>query len=139
MNLAAVSYFSTEFPFIDRMKAAGAWQVLGADASLIKLDKDGYPTGIPAGADHVYTMVGMDPAAAGTSKVSVMTYTGQADFEFLGGRVLSREPGKITFEYVGDSFMMPLKVRGLNADSPLGTDRTRYSRCRIATIVSRMP
>lgn len=119
MNLAGNTYYSTQFPFIDRMKSAGSWMALGVDGSLIKVDKNGYPTGIPAGADHIYTMVGMDTASAGTSKVYVLTYTGKANFEMLGGRVLSREPGKITFEYVSDSNMMPLKVSGLDAGSPL--------------------
>ena len=67
MNLATVAYYSTEFPFIDRMKTASAWVASGFDSSLIPLDKNGYPLGIPAGAKDIYTMVGMDPLSAGTS------------------------------------------------------------------------
>jgi len=113
-------YWSTEFPFIDRMKSAGAWAATGYDPSLIPLDKNGYPTGLPSGADSVYTMVALDPASAGTSNTYVLTYTGKANIYLAGAKILSSEPGKITFQYSStDTNRMLLAVNGLDASAPL--------------------
>ena len=120
MNLAMNAYYSTEYPFIDRMKSAGSWSATGFDPSMIPLDDKGYPTGIPAGSAGVYTMIGMDPADAGTNKTYVLTYKGTASFTLLGAKILSTEPGKITFEYTSDSPHMLLAVKGLSSASPLG-------------------
>jgi len=119
MNLATVAYYSTEFPFIDRMKSAGSWVASGFDSSLIPLDKNGYPTGIPAGANDIYTMVGMDPVSANTNTTYILTYKGQASFTLLGATILSSEAGKITFQYARESTNMLLAVKGLDANSPL--------------------
>lgn len=62
MNLASVTFYSSEYPFIDRMKSAGGWAALGADQSLLRFNKDGYPLNVPAGAPNVFTMVGVDPS-----------------------------------------------------------------------------
>lgn len=120
MNLAAVSYYSTEFPFIDRMKSAGSWVATGFDSSLIPLDKYGYPTGVPAGSGGVYTMIGMDPVSAGTNNTYVLTYEGKATFTLLGAKILSNEAGKITFQYTSDNNMMLLAVDNLDSKAPLG-------------------
>ena len=120
MNLAAVTYYSTQFPFIDRMKTAGSWVATGYDSSLIPLDQYGYPTGFPTGSAGVYTMVGMDPVSAGTSTTYVLTYDGKATFDLPGAKILSREQGKITFQYASESSMMLLAVTKLDAGAPLG-------------------
>ncbi len=120
MNLAAVNYYSTQFPFIDRMKSAGSWTATGVDRSLIQLDRDGYPLDVPAGANDIYTMVGMDPASAGTVNTYVLTYSGTASFILLGAKILSNEQGRITFEYTGGDNHMLLAVKNLDAKAPLG-------------------
>jgi len=120
INLANNVYYGTEFPFIDRMKSAGSWVATGATEP-IKLDKDGYPLAVPAGADSLYTMVGLDPASAGTSNTYVLTYTGTAGVFLMGAKILSSEPGKITFQYTStDTNQMLLAVGGLDPKSPLG-------------------
>lgn len=120
MNLSGDAYFSDEYPFIDRMKTAGSWIANGATAP-VPLDKDGYPTGIPAGATSLYTLVGLDPPSAGTDNTYVLTYTGQADF-FLGyANILSSEPGKIVFQYTNpDSGQMLLAMDDLDPSNPIG-------------------
>lgn len=118
MNLAGVNYWSTEHPFIDRMKTGGTWNAPGIDSSLIKTDALGYPTSIPAGTTGVYTMIALDPAALGHDNVYVLTYNGTATFKIPGTKILSSEPGKIVFEYSGTG-QQGIVVTSLDAAAPL--------------------
>ena len=121
MNLDWNTYYSAEYPFINRMKSASSWLANGASASSITLDADGYPTAVPAGAGSVYVMVGLDPLSAGTSDVYTLTYTGTASIYVTGSRVISSEPGKIVFQYTRtDSNLTPVNVAGLDPANPLG-------------------
>ena len=120
INLANVAYYSTEFPFIDRMKTAGSWIATGATEA-VPLDKNGYPTGIPAGASSIYTLVGLDPASAGTSNTYVLTYTGNSGFYLGGATIISSEPGKITFSYDNStSNQMLVAIGGIDPNAPPG-------------------
>lgn len=119
INLVSNTYYGTEYPFIDRMKTASSWLVSGGDGSPVKVDSNGYPLGMPAGASNIYAVVGLDPKSVGTNNTYVLTYTGTADFLVLGGVIVSREPGKITFRYESDSSRATVQVTGLDAKSPL--------------------
>lgn len=119
MNLANVNYYSTEFPFIDRMKSASSWGASGFDASSIPLDANGYPLGIPTGSAGIHTMVNMDPLSANTSTTYVLTYSGKADFILVGAKILSTEAGKITFEYKSEDTRMLVAVTKLDSSAPL--------------------
>ena len=119
INLASNTYYGTEYPFLDRMKSASGWMVSGGDGSPVQVDANGYPIGMPAGANNIYVMVGMDPQSAGTPNTYVLTYSGSANFLMLGGKILSSEPGKIVFQYLSDNTQMPVQVTGLNSSSPL--------------------
>jgi hypothetical protein len=101
------------------MKTASGWMVSGGDGSPVKVDANGYPLGMPAGADNIYIMVGMDPVSVGTDNTYVLTYSGTANFLMLGGKILSKEPGRITFQYLEDVNRMPVQVTGLDARFPL--------------------
>ena len=98
-NLYWNEYWSPEFPFLNRMKTAGAWAAQGADSSKIPLTADGYPTGRPAEATNLYAMVALDPVTATSNNTYVLTWTGKAAFFIAGAQIVSREPNKIVFKY----------------------------------------
>lgn len=121
INLSPVNYWSTEYPFIDRMKSAGAWSVQGAPASSLTFDQNGYPTTMPAGATCIYAMVPLDPASAGTDNTYVLTYTGDATFRIPGATIVSSKPGEITFSVTGTDPMQSVMITSIDsADPPTG-------------------
>ena len=65
VNLSGISYYSTEEPFLDRLKTsqwfeetATGWQPLGSDAAV---DANGYPTRMAAAAKSYVAEFGVDP------------------------------------------------------------------------------
>ncbi|MDB5581792.1 MAG: cya 17 [Bradyrhizobium sp.] len=123
INLAAVNYWGSEYPFLDRMKSAGWWaatsSTAGGNTGPITLDQNGYPTGMPAGAAYLSTVVELDPRALEMTDRYVITYKGTATIVPSGAKIISSEPGKIVFEVTRDSTSMQLKISGLNAANPL--------------------
>ena len=120
MNLAAVSFYGSEHPFIDRLKNSSGWAAWGSSAP-VQLDRNGYPLATPAGASEFVTAVGLDPLSAGTSSTYVVTYTGTATFNLYNATVLSRQPGRVVFQYnVPNTSGVAIYVSGLDANSPLG-------------------
>lgn len=119
MNLVTNAYYETEYPFVDRMKAAGSWASSGGGNPPVQVDANGYPVAIPTGADNIYLEVPMDPQSAGTPNTYVLTYSGNANFLLLGGKILSAEPGKVTFQYLADSTQAPLVVTAMDPNAPL--------------------
>ena len=96
------------------MKSSGSWAALDNSATPVPLSKDGYPLA------NAYMEVGMDPLSAGTDNTYVLTYTGTASFNFLGGTVISSKPGQIVFQYTNAATnLMPVQVSGLDANAPL--------------------
>lgn len=118
MNLTGVSYWSTEFPFIDRIKMAGNWSVIGGTEP-IALDEHGFPRGVPAGASSIYVMVPIDPPSAGTSKNYVLTYEGTATFSLPYATILSSEPGRIVFRTDNPTYMQAISVSRMDPAAPL--------------------
>jgi len=118
MNLTGVSYWSTEFPFLDRMKMAGSWSVLGNGAPL-QLNAYGYPTRVPDGAAGLYVMAPIDPSGAGTSKTYVLTYQGSATFGFPYGTILHSEPGRIVFRTDNPLQYQAINISNLDPNAPL--------------------
>jgi Ca2+-binding RTX toxin-like protein len=123
INLAAVNYWATEYPFLDRMKSAGAWvsvsKMAGVTAGPVTVDKNGYPTGMPANTSYLYTMIALDPVELAMTDRYVITYTGTATIVPNGAKIISSVAGKIVFEMTRDSTMLQLKISGLNAANPL--------------------
>ena len=121
MNLAAVNYWTTEYPFIDRMKYAGSWSKSGTSSDSIVYDKNGLPTGVPAGASAVTTIIALDPASAGTLNSYTLTYTGSATFRFTDATIISSKPGEVVFKYTGTEAvpMIQVKVSGLDKSNPM--------------------
>ena len=119
-NLYWNEYYSPEFPFINRMKTAGSWIAQGADSSAIPLTADGYPTGRPAGATNLYTLVALDPVTASGNNTYVMTWSGFANIYVEGIRIISNLPGKITFEFTRtDTNQTLISIDGLDPAHPL--------------------
>ncbi|QKR99424.1 calcium-binding protein [Sphingomonas sp. CL5.1] len=119
INLSPVNYWSTEYPFLDRMKTAGTWGVQGTSVSSLIVDQNGYPTTIPTGATSVSTIIALDPASAGTDNTYVLTYTGTATFRIPGATIVSSKPGEITFTVTGANPMQTVMITSIAASNPL--------------------
>lgn len=119
INLSPVNYWSTEYPFIDRMKTAGSWGVQGGSLASLTVDQNGYPTKLPAGATSVSTMVALDPASAGTNKTYVLSYSGTATFRIPGATIVSSKPGEITFTVTGATPMQTVMITSIDGNNPL--------------------
>lgn len=117
MNLAPVNYWSTEFPFIDRMKSAGSWQSWNVPG--IQVDANGMPLATANGPQSLYTMVALDPPSAGTNNVYELTYTGSMTVRVPGATIISSEPGKLVFKYTGTNMQQQIMISGLDAKSPV--------------------
>ena len=62
-NLAAITYWSTEEPFLDRFKTSGPWKTWSG-AGTVALDDHGYPIEVPAGEKSIRTSFAVDPISA---------------------------------------------------------------------------
>jgi Ca2+-binding RTX toxin-like protein len=104
INLAAVNYWATEEPFIDRFKTSAAWNTNNGAA--VVLDEDGYPVGVPSGSNYVATEFAVDPTDSGNSNTYVMSYDGTASIRFFNATVISQGNGTITFQVTpGNTFV----------------------------------
>jgi len=122
MNLAGVSYFGTQYPFLDRFKTSSQWVAQyanGQQSSDIPLNSSGFPAGMPAGAVNLYVGIGLDPVALSMSDVYVITYKGTASINLLGATILSSEPGKIVFRFTGEANATALNVSSMDPANPI--------------------
>lgn len=106
MNLSNPIYYSTEDPFIDRMKTTATWNVQypsnATTKGTLQLDANGYPVAMPAGALDMIIGVGLDPMSAGTDHQYVLTWSGTGTMS-VSGKVVSSKPGEIVFNQTSDS------------------------------------
>src|SRR5579883_23142 len=79
LNLNAVSYWSTEEPFIDRMHTAGSWAAKDSSGSAVSLTLNdrGDPASL-SGVSSLSVVVAVDPKSAAPSDEYVLTYSGTA-------------------------------------------------------------
>jgi Ca2+-binding RTX toxin-like protein len=103
INLNAVSYWSTEDPFIDRFHAADAWHAkdaAGKDISAtLTFDARGDVTNL-AGVASLYTSIEVSGAGAPSNQF-VLTYDGKASVSIANAKIISNTAGKIVFDYTG--------------------------------------
>lgn len=123
MNLAPITDWSTEYPFIDLMRTArewiahrpGEWGGVAQSALAAVQDANGWPTAMPAGASHLTTMVLSELPAAMTSAAGRyrLTYTGRGKIEIWGNaRNIAASAGTIRFDHVptgGGSVFIDIK------------------------------
>ncbi|WP_420140254.1 calcium-binding protein [Sphingomonas sp.] len=123
-NLAHVTYWATQNPFIDRFKTAGDWNVRSATGAYLdekpQVDEHGHLTGV--GQDQqLSTSFAVDPLSAGNSNVYVLTYTGSATVRLGTAKIISQEAGKIVFESTNaaDAPAINMLLRGMDPNDPV--------------------
>ena len=126
INLAGVSYWGIEDPFVDRYHTAGPWiarTATGADvSSKLAPDADGDPTKL-AGVSTLMVAVGVDPQSAAPTDEYVLTYGGSAGkVSITNATIVSQTAGKIVFDYHGGDTKpdVVISFSQLNAANPVG-------------------
>jgi hypothetical protein len=128
-NLAPVSDWSTQQPFLDVMKSARAWtghlpgQWGGWNHDDLArggwLDEDGWPLALPDELDSIGTILFADlpPEAVSTEGNYRLTHAGAGRLE-LRGRVrnLGQRPGEIRFHYAPGPGILELHIRETDPD-----------------------
>jgi hypothetical protein len=115
MNLSGVSYWSTEDPFLDLMKGSDPW--VDDSEAPIPVDKDGWPTRVPAGSGRIGTAfyVGTD-LVQNQRRALRITFDGQGTItsNAFGGSIKS---GGVVTPANGLNYAV-LKVSDLNPAKP---------------------
>lgn len=124
-NLAAVNYWTTEEPFIDRFKTAGSWGAYDANgkdiSSNLVLDANGYVAGTNHAA-KIAAMVNVDPHDSSPNNQYVLTYSGTASLSISNANIVSSTAGKVVFEVkseTGGFSDVMVTFKGLNDASPI--------------------
>jgi Ca2+-binding RTX toxin-like protein len=117
INLASVTYWSTEEPFIDRFKTSGAWT--STDGSPVPLDDQGYPTKVAAG-NNIAASFAVDVGNGDIPDTYVMTYTGTAKIRLVNATVLSVEGNTITFQSMDDRPSVRVVISQMSETDPIG-------------------
>jgi Ca2+-binding RTX toxin-like protein len=124
MNLAPVSYYGTEDPFVDRMKTSSAWA--GKDASgtdvtsSLQVDSNGYVIN-PGDYANLHVAVNVDLKSAAPIDEYVLTYSGTATVSITSGNIVSQTAGKVVFDYTGgdNAPYVLLNFTGMSDSNPL--------------------
>jgi Ca2+-binding RTX toxin-like protein len=125
MNLASVTYWSTEEPFLDHFKTAGAWSAWDTAgnniSSSITLNANGYVTDL-ANVGKLVVAVGVDPKSATPIDEYVLTYSGNAKISISNAKIVSQTAGKVVFDYIGGDAKpdVAISFSNLSAGNPLG-------------------
>jgi len=125
MNLNAVTYWSTEEPFVDRFLTNGGWTArnpYGSDVtSTLRYDAQGDPINL-TGISSISVSVGVDPKSASPVDEYVLTYSGTASrITINNATIVSQAPGKVVFDYTGPDTKPSVYVGfyGLDATHPI--------------------
>jgi len=123
-NLQAVSYWSTENPFIDRVHTSAGWVAWDTAGKVISTplteDVHGNVTNY-TGISKIGISIELDPLTAPVSHQYVLTYDGTASVSLAGAKIISQTAGKVVFESKMNTAApgIPLYFTGLNASNPL--------------------
>jgi len=123
-NLAAVSYWSTENPFIDRVHTSAGWLAWDAAGTKISTplvqDAHGNVTNL-TGISKLAISIELDPLTAPVSHEYILTYDGTAKVGLAGAKIVSQTPGRVVFDSKMDTATpsIPIYFTGLNGASPV--------------------
>ena len=125
VNLNGISYWSTQEPFIDRIKTSAGWSAKdssGKDISdQLPHDANGDLTSL-AGVTKLSLALAVDPRSAAPIDQYVLTYDGTATkVAITASKIISQSDGKVVFEYTGGDTKADVIVTfsGLNASDPV--------------------
>jgi hypothetical protein len=132
MNLAPISDWSTEHPFLDLMKSSrpwlghlpGRWGGVEPEALLAAghVDAGGHLLSIPPEVEHVGTLILTDQPEAAVSLAGryVLRHEGRGEIS-VGGRAqeVSRAPGEIRFDYTPGHGAVEIEIAAIDAQDPL--------------------
>ncbi|WP_373355185.1 hypothetical protein [Pseudoroseicyclus sp. CXY001] len=131
-NLAGISDWSTQLPFIDLMKSARPWighlEGQWGGATMADLDAagfispEGWPTGLPEGVTGLETFLLTDiPAEArSTAGTYLVTWEGQARISFDGGaRDVRMGDGEGRFRFEPGGPPVSLRLSRIDPDDPI--------------------
>jgi hypothetical protein len=128
VNLGGVSYWSTEYVFLDRMKTmtSAGWFTRAADGTVVHpaLDERGNPTAIPNGATTLIGSVQMDPVSLPMPDRYVLLYDGKGTVTLQNATIVEQSDGRIVFDYRGKpgatlSDSMVITIRAIDSSDPL--------------------
>ncbi|EYD72077.1 hypothetical protein [Limimaricola hongkongensis] len=132
MNLAGISDWSTQHPFLDLMKTSRPWighlsgQWGGVDAEAMAARGHVAPGGrllsLPDEVSHVGTLILTDQpeAAVSLSGRYVLRHEGRGAISVGGrGRAVSRAPGEIRFDYAPGPGAVEIEIRAIDPGDPL--------------------
>ena len=101
MNLAALRYWSTQFPFTDLLKNSGGWSSLTGgrwEGKFDDLGADGYPSALAPKQRAVAMVLPHGTAHVLGTYVLRWDGTGEVGFALSRPHVRSRAPGRIEFD-----------------------------------------
>ncbi|PSL19162.1 type I secretion protein [Shimia abyssi] len=130
MGLSVVADWSTQQPFIDRMKTARTWVGhlpdrrwggVTTDDLLDRglMDEEGWVWGIPEDIDAVEALLLTDQQAeaAGLAGRYRVTWQGQGELSVTGrARVIRREEGNVWFEYTPGDGLVGIRIESTDPD-----------------------
>jgi hypothetical protein len=132
LNLAPVVDWSVQQPFLDVIKTARPWighlegRWGGVEYAELQaggyLDTQGWPRAIPPGVTGLSTLILTDlpPDAGGVAGRYVLRHKGQGDLRIEGrARVLTRAPGRITFQFIPGEGGVILTIADTDAADPI--------------------
>jgi len=125
VNLAAVTYWSTEEPFLDRFHMASSWLARNSSgtnvSSQLALNANGDPTNL-TGVTSLAVSIEVDPRSAAPTDQYVLTYDGTAKVSVSGATIVSQTAGKVVFNYTGSDTAPSVYVTftGLSTTDPVG-------------------
>jgi Ca2+-binding RTX toxin-like protein len=125
VNLAAITYWSTEEPFIDHFHTAGQWSARNSSGSDVTSTLSFSSDGDPIYSSTVTTLgvaVGVDPKSAEPTDQYVLTYQGTAGkISIANATIVSQTAGKVVFNYTGGDSKPDVyfTFQGLNASNPV--------------------
>lgn len=125
MNLAPVTYWTTEHPFKNLALCASPWRLQEVngpyrmDLPLPPATADGYPMEVPHGT-FLETFLVFTPYRTHLGHTLVLTYEGKGVIEYLaGGELVSRAPGKDVVRLMQNDGPVIARLKSTDADTPL--------------------